>query len=146
MWLLEVQNQYLWDSLTQPDKNYFNNFFLQLNSRRDDIMTFTWDHRLKYFIYELTLAYVFQNMKWLSFDQIHHLHLDESNVCVLWLLTHNNDRSHCLTGCHFLTWFTVHSRDHKERWTATWGLPVIGEECSIIFSCYEITSSRGFGS
>lgn len=38
-------------------------------------MTSIRDHRLKHFIYEPTSVHVFQNMKWQSFDQIHHLHI-----------------------------------------------------------------------
>jgi hypothetical protein len=99
-------------------------------------MTSTWDHKLKYFTYESTSVHVFHNMKWKSFDQIHHLHIDISSVWVLWLVApHNDDRSHWLTGCHFLTWFTVHNKDHKGRWTTTWEPPVTSEKCSIIINC-----------
>lgn len=129
--------------LLQP---FFFFFFWQLNSRRDDIMTSTWDHRLKYFIYELTSAYVFQNVKWQSFDQIHHLHIGWIKCVRVVTVTHNDDRSHCLIGCHFPTWFTFHRRDHKGRWTATWGPLVIGEEHSIIFICYKIILSGEFES
>lgn len=61
-------------------------YLCQLNFRENDIMSFTQDHRLKYFNYEFTSVHVFQNVKWQFSNQIHHLHADGLSVCVLWLV------------------------------------------------------------